>query len=223
MGSARTDQDYEWRVKKERHKQFILVHPSSRATSSLLCTSTKESSTKSINCSLTINQTIPNPCKNQLLPVAPNQFSKHTRLTPIALVEKRPSSSVLEPMLTQETLIQTSVEELTSRSSPQRRWRPDNRHHDFTGTCKHKKHHVSFDHNRRGDSITMTVIAIIDVVFVFFFKIYRINKLVTSLHKFQKPAISIHKMIWNYSSYLVHTLIYTKMYNITIRTNSNLY
>jgi len=66
---------------------FILVHPSSRATSSLLCTTCKESSTKTINCSHTINQPIPTPCKNQetywndqLLPATPNQFSRNTRL-----------------------------------------------------------------------------------------------------------------------------------------------
>jgi len=35
---------------------FILVHPSSRATSNRLCTTSKEISTKSINCSHTINQ-----------------------------------------------------------------------------------------------------------------------------------------------------------------------
>jgi len=54
VGSARTDQDYERRVKKRRHDQFY-TGSSFLATSNLLCPSSKESSTKSISCSLTIN------------------------------------------------------------------------------------------------------------------------------------------------------------------------
>jgi len=49
--------------KKKRHNQFY-TGSTQRATSSLLCTTCKESSTNSINCSHTINQPIPTPRKN---------------------------------------------------------------------------------------------------------------------------------------------------------------
>jgi len=58
---------------------------------------------------------------------------------------ERRLSSVLELTLTQETLIQTSVEELTSHSSPQRRLIPDNRRGSASGTFKHKNHHVGVE------------------------------------------------------------------------------
>jgi len=61
----RTDQEIKIRVKKKRHKQFILVHSFSRTTSSLPCPSNKESSTKSINCTIPIIHTVFTPCKNQ--------------------------------------------------------------------------------------------------------------------------------------------------------------
>jgi len=50
--------------KKKRHNQFYTGSPH-RAMSSLLCTTCKESSTNSINCSHTINQPIPTPRRNQ--------------------------------------------------------------------------------------------------------------------------------------------------------------
>ena len=52
------------RFKKKRHNQFYVGSPH-RATSSLLCTTCRESSTNSINCSHTINQPIPTPRRNQ--------------------------------------------------------------------------------------------------------------------------------------------------------------
>jgi len=70
--------------------------------------------------------------------------SRTSRKKAFIVGSERPLSLVFESTLTQETLIQTSVEEPTSHSSPQRRLRPDNRRHDFIGTCKHKKHHVGF-------------------------------------------------------------------------------
>ena len=53
--------------KKKRHNQFYTGSPFPRATSSLLCTTCKESSTNSINCSHTINHPIPTPRRNQEL------------------------------------------------------------------------------------------------------------------------------------------------------------
>ena len=50
--------------KKKRHSQFYTGSPQ-RAMSSLLCTTYKESSTNSINCSHTINKPIPTPRRNQ--------------------------------------------------------------------------------------------------------------------------------------------------------------
>jgi len=50
--------------KKKRYNQFYTGSPQ-RATSSLLCTTCKESSTNLINCSHTINQPIPTPRRNQ--------------------------------------------------------------------------------------------------------------------------------------------------------------
>jgi len=52
-------------VKREEHKQFILVHPSSMVTSSLPCPTSKENFTKTFNCTITINHTVLTPCKNQ--------------------------------------------------------------------------------------------------------------------------------------------------------------
>jgi len=53
------------RSRKRDTINFILVHHSFKATSSLLCATCKESSTKSTNCTITINQTILTPCKNR--------------------------------------------------------------------------------------------------------------------------------------------------------------
>jgi len=65
--------------KKKRHNQFY-TGSSQRATSSLLCTTCKESFTNSINYSHTINQPIPTPRRNQnlnqLLPAVSNQFQQ---------------------------------------------------------------------------------------------------------------------------------------------------
>ena len=76
--------------KKKRHNQFYTGSPH-RATSSLLCTTCRESSTNSINCSHTINQPISTPRRNQYpaklihcSPQPPINFSRNTRLTPIA-------------------------------------------------------------------------------------------------------------------------------------------
>ena len=75
--------------KKKRHNQFYTGSPH-RATSSLLYTTCRESSTNSINCSHTINQPISTPCRNQYpaklihcSPQPPINFSRNTRLTPI--------------------------------------------------------------------------------------------------------------------------------------------
>jgi len=76
--------------KKKRYNQFYTGSPH-RATSSLLCTTCRESSTNSINCSHTINQPISTPRKNQYpaklihySPQPPINFSRNTRLIPIA-------------------------------------------------------------------------------------------------------------------------------------------
>jgi len=76
--------------KERRHNQFYIGSPQ-RATSSLLCTTCKESSTNSINCSHTINQPIPTPHRNQnpakLINCSPQlliNFSRNTKLIPIA-------------------------------------------------------------------------------------------------------------------------------------------
>jgi len=76
--------------KKKRHNQFYTGSPH-RATSSLLCTTYRESSTNSINCSHTINQPISTPHRNQYpakliycSPQSPINFSRNTRLIPIA-------------------------------------------------------------------------------------------------------------------------------------------
>ena len=79
------------RFKKKRHNQFYTGLPH-RATSSLLCTTCRESSTNSINCSHTINQPISTPRRNQYpaklihcsSPQPPINFSRNIRLTPIA-------------------------------------------------------------------------------------------------------------------------------------------
>jgi len=52
-------------IKKEEHKQFILVHPYSRATFSLPYHTSKENFTKIFNCTITISHTVLTPCKNQ--------------------------------------------------------------------------------------------------------------------------------------------------------------
>jgi len=70
------------RFKKKRHNQFYTGLPH-RATSSLLCTTCRESSTNSINCSHTINQPISTPRRNQYAaklihcsPQPPNNFEQ---------------------------------------------------------------------------------------------------------------------------------------------------
>jgi len=82
-----------WWEKGSRRRDTINFYTGSphRATSSLLCTTCKESSTNSINCSHTINQPIPTPRRNQypakLIYCSPQpliNFSKNTRLIPIA-------------------------------------------------------------------------------------------------------------------------------------------
>jgi len=99
MGNARTDQNWKRKVKKNITQSIILVHPSSRATSSLLCPSSKESSTKSINCSITINHTIPTPCKNQethwieqLLPTVPQSIQQTHKAKSYSLKQYNHSS-----------------------------------------------------------------------------------------------------------------------------------
>ena len=52
--------------KKKRHNQFYTGSPH-RATSSLLCTTCRESSTNSINCFHTINQPISTPRKTDVI------------------------------------------------------------------------------------------------------------------------------------------------------------
>jgi len=78
------------RFEKKRYNQFYTGSPH-RATSSLLYTTCRESSTNSINCLHTINQSIPTPRRNQntakliyCSPHPPINFSKNTRLIPIA-------------------------------------------------------------------------------------------------------------------------------------------
>jgi len=80
--------------KKKRHNQFYTGSPH-RATSSLLCTTYRESSTNSINCSHIINQPISTPRRNQYpakliycSPRSPINFSRNTRLIPIAQTSK---------------------------------------------------------------------------------------------------------------------------------------
>jgi len=72
--SARTYKNWKRKVKNNKTQSIILVHPSSRATSSLLCPSSKENLLISINCSNTINYTILTPCKNQI-PTELNNYS----------------------------------------------------------------------------------------------------------------------------------------------------
>jgi len=76
---------------RRRDNQFYIGSPQ-RATSSLLCTPCKESSTNSINCSHTINQPIPTPRRNQnptklinCSPQPPINFSRNTQLTQFLL------------------------------------------------------------------------------------------------------------------------------------------
>jgi len=90
MYSARTNQDDKKRVQEEETQSIYTGSPH-RATSSLLCTTCRESSTNSINCSHTINQPISTPRRNQYpaklihcSPQPPINFSRNTRLIPIA-------------------------------------------------------------------------------------------------------------------------------------------
>ena len=76
--------------KKKRHNQFYTGSPFPRATSSLLCTTYKESSTNSIVHIQLINQFLPpveikNPAKLiNYSPQLPINFNRNTKLTPIA-------------------------------------------------------------------------------------------------------------------------------------------
>jgi len=117
--------------RKRRHKQFILVHPSSRATSSLLYPTSKESFTKSINCTITINHTILTPRKNQehhwiieTTSRSPNQFSNNTRLNLIAHTQCNCSRIIQNYNETTQILNQTGLRKVEKTPWLTRQERP---------------------------------------------------------------------------------------------------